>query len=265
MGWQASSRNPSHTGSLTLRTPDGREFSCGSGLTARDRSNPPAVGTPSSSPSPPPAKRNESFGTGRLMLTAPPPPPPPPSLSANIFLFFSLSLSLSLSPSTGGGGGNVSVHGAYGQRLPALPRLCGAAARLGLGRLLRRLPGAAKGLLRQRPSSAPALHPVSAPPQRCSSKEGAQCGNHLALACCRRVSLVRFFSSFSFVGIASCSASGTRPPSWSAPCPTAPRASAPRWLCPRACHQPVRPARGQGQGPGPARPRAREGPRCFPS
>lgn len=34
-----------HTGALTLETPDGRQFSCGSGMTAEDRRNPPALGT----------------------------------------------------------------------------------------------------------------------------------------------------------------------------------------------------------------------------
>mmetsp|Transcript_32955 Transcript_32955/g.99286 ORF Transcript_32955/g.99286 Transcript_32955/m.99286 type:complete len:249 (-) Transcript_32955:489-1235(-) len=38
-------RNGFHTGALTLETPDGRRFSCGSGLSAEDRRNPPAVGT----------------------------------------------------------------------------------------------------------------------------------------------------------------------------------------------------------------------------
>eukprot|EP00929_Paragymnodinium_shiwhaense_P026942 TRINITY_DN15920_c0_g1_i3.p1 TRINITY_DN15920_c0_g1~~TRINITY_DN15920_c0_g1_i3.p1 ORF type:complete len:271 (-),score=22.93 TRINITY_DN15920_c0_g1_i3:152-964(-) len=34
-----------HCGALTLETPDGRRFSCGSGLSAADRHTPPAVGT----------------------------------------------------------------------------------------------------------------------------------------------------------------------------------------------------------------------------
>lgn len=34
-----------HCGALTLETPDGRRFSCGSGLSARDRQDPPAIGT----------------------------------------------------------------------------------------------------------------------------------------------------------------------------------------------------------------------------
>merc|ERR1740121_2439268 len=34
-----------HCGALTLETPDGRQFSCGSGLTAEDRRSPPVVGT----------------------------------------------------------------------------------------------------------------------------------------------------------------------------------------------------------------------------
>merc|ERR1719183_234047 len=32
-------------GALTLLTPDGRRFSCGTGLSARDRSHPPAIGS----------------------------------------------------------------------------------------------------------------------------------------------------------------------------------------------------------------------------
>lgn len=34
-----------HCGALTLETPDGRQFSCGSGMTVRDRRDPPAIGT----------------------------------------------------------------------------------------------------------------------------------------------------------------------------------------------------------------------------
>jgi len=34
-----------HCGALTLETPDGRRFSCGSGLSAADRKKPPAIGT----------------------------------------------------------------------------------------------------------------------------------------------------------------------------------------------------------------------------
>ena len=33
------------TGALTLETPDGRQFSCGSGLTDHDRKNPPPIGS----------------------------------------------------------------------------------------------------------------------------------------------------------------------------------------------------------------------------
>ncbi|KAL1528122.1 hypothetical protein AB1Y20_009486 [Prymnesium parvum] len=38
-------RNAYRLGALTLVTPDGRQFSCGSGLTDKDRSNPPPIGT----------------------------------------------------------------------------------------------------------------------------------------------------------------------------------------------------------------------------
>merc|ERR1712107_328568 len=34
-----------HCGALTLETPDGRRFSCGTGLSAADRQDPPAIGT----------------------------------------------------------------------------------------------------------------------------------------------------------------------------------------------------------------------------
>jgi len=38
-------RNAYRLGALTLKTPDGREFSCGSGLTDADRLSPPAIGS----------------------------------------------------------------------------------------------------------------------------------------------------------------------------------------------------------------------------
>ena len=38
-------KNAFRTGALTLVTPDGRQFSCGSGLTDHDRLHPPAVGS----------------------------------------------------------------------------------------------------------------------------------------------------------------------------------------------------------------------------
>ena len=38
-------RNAYRCGALTLRTPDGREFSCGSGMTDADRAKPPPIGS----------------------------------------------------------------------------------------------------------------------------------------------------------------------------------------------------------------------------
>ena len=38
-------KNAFRTGALTLETPDGRQFSCGSGLSDHDRLHPPAIGS----------------------------------------------------------------------------------------------------------------------------------------------------------------------------------------------------------------------------
>jgi len=38
-------RNSGRLGALTLETPDGRQFSCGTGLTDKDRDKPPAIGS----------------------------------------------------------------------------------------------------------------------------------------------------------------------------------------------------------------------------
>jgi len=40
---EASKAHPDGCGALSLETPDGRRFSCGSGLTEKDRCKPPAV------------------------------------------------------------------------------------------------------------------------------------------------------------------------------------------------------------------------------
>ena len=38
-------KNAYRLGALTLSTPDGRQFSCGTGLSDKDRSQPPAIGS----------------------------------------------------------------------------------------------------------------------------------------------------------------------------------------------------------------------------
>jgi DNA ligase-1 len=44
IGHEASKSNPGKCGALTLRTPDGRSFSAGSGMTDKDRNSPPSIG-----------------------------------------------------------------------------------------------------------------------------------------------------------------------------------------------------------------------------